>query len=72
MLSTLRRLGLKGTTMARAQCGTIRTRLLKIGTLVTVSVRKVWLSFAQSYPYAALFGQVHANLQRLPQYGAPP
>ena len=72
LLSALRRLALQGTAMARAQCGTIRTRLLKIGTQVKVSVRKVWLSFAQSYPYGALFSQIHTNLQRLPLYFAPP
>ncbi len=32
LLHTLHRLGLKGTGMARAQCHTIRLKLLKIGT----------------------------------------
>jgi hypothetical protein len=31
LLATLRRLGLQGTELARAQCGTIRLKLLKIG-----------------------------------------
>jgi hypothetical protein len=59
----LRRLGLKGTEMAQAQAGTIRTRLLKIGAQVRVSVRRVRLLLAASYPWASLFAQVHANLR---------
>jgi hypothetical protein len=59
----LRRLGLKGTEMETAQAGTIRTRLLKIGAQVRVSVRRVYLAMAASYPWASLFEQVHANLR---------
>jgi hypothetical protein len=59
----LRRLGLKGTELAQAQAATIRTRLLKIGAQVRVSVRRVCLSMAESYPWASLFTQVHANLR---------
>jgi hypothetical protein len=58
----LRRLGLKGTELAEAQVSTIRTRLLKIGARVRVSVRRVCLSMAASYPWAKLFAQVHAQL----------
>ena len=59
----LRRLGLKGTEMETAQAATIRTRLLKIGAQVRVSVRRVYLAMAASYPWASLFEQVHANLR---------
>jgi hypothetical protein len=59
----LRRLGLKGTEMEKAQASTIRTRLLKIGAQVRVSVRRVYLAMAASYPWASLFAQVHANLR---------
>ena len=62
----LRRLGLKNTELAQAQVSTIRTRLLKIGARVRVSVRRVHLSMAASYPWAVLFGQVHAQLQAMP------
>jgi hypothetical protein len=58
----LRRLGLKGTEMETAQAATIRTRLLKIGAQVRVSVRRVYLAMAASYPWASLFAQVHAQL----------
>jgi hypothetical protein len=70
LLSELRRVGLKGTEMARAQCGTIRTKLLKIGALVSVTARRVWLRCASGYPYAELFSRVLENLQQA--YRAPP
>jgi len=62
MLAALRRLGLKDTTLAQAQCQTIRLKLLKIGALIRVTCRKVWVSLSQSYPYQALFTRVWMNL----------
>ena len=66
LMQTLRRLALQGTALARAQCDTIRLKLLKVGVQVRISVRKVWLAFAESYPYAALFRQVLTRLQAIP------
>lgn len=60
----LREFGLKGTTMERAQAGTIRTKLLKIGGQIRVSVRRVWISLSESYPYQELFERVLQNLRR--------
>jgi hypothetical protein len=65
LLEALRRLGLAGTELAQAQCQTIRLKLLKIGGLVRVTVRKVWVKLSSSSPYAAVFRRVHANLARL-------
>ena len=65
LLNALRRLGLAGTELAEAQCQTIRLKLLKIGALVRVTVRKVWVKLSSSCPYAEVFRQVHANLARL-------
>ena len=62
----LRRLGLKGTEMEAAQAATIRTRLLKIGAQVRVSVRRVYLAMAASYPWADLFARVHSQLRVAP------
>lgn len=62
LLQALRRLGLRGTSMAKAQCHTIRLKLLKIGAQVRVTVRKVWVSLAEGYPFEALFRQVYRNL----------
>jgi hypothetical protein len=65
LLATLRRLALAGTELAKARCGTIRLKLLKIGAQIRVTVRKVWVSLSESYPYAALFAAVLARLQAL-------
>ena len=62
-MQTLRRLGLKGTALAKAQCDTIRLKLLKLAAHVKVTVRNVWVSFSQSYPYADLFTEVHYRLR---------
>ena len=59
----LREFGLKGTELAIAQAGTIRTKLLKIGGRLRVSVRRVWLSLSESYPYQELFERVLLNLR---------
>ena len=66
LLQTLRCLGLKGTALAKAQCDTIRLKLLKLAAHVKVTVRNVWVSFSQSYPYADLFTEVHYRLRAPP------
>jgi hypothetical protein len=63
LISGLRRLGLKATELAEAQVSTIRTKLLKIGAQIRVTVRKVWISMASSYPYQNLYQQVWMNLR---------
>ncbi len=49
--------------MAKAQCQTIRLKLLKIGAQLRVTVRKVWISFSSSYPHQALFAHVFQQLR---------
>jgi hypothetical protein len=63
LLHALRRLGLRGTEMAHAQCSTIRLHLLKIGALLTISVRRIRVALASGYPYATLFQQVYTQLR---------
>ena len=65
LLQGLRRLGLRGTEMAQAQCQTIRLKLLKIGAQIRVSVRRVCLSLASGYPFREIFAEVYRNLQSL-------
>jgi hypothetical protein len=57
------RMALAGTELEKAQCGTIRLKLLKIGAQVRVTVRKIWISLSSSYPYATLFTDVLASLE---------
>ncbi len=63
LLSELRRVGLKGTELARAQCSTIRTKLLKVGAHVSLSVRRIWVRCASGYPYQRTFAKVLDNLR---------
>ncbi len=69
LMHALRRLGLEGTELAKAQCDTIRLKLFKIGAQIQVTVRKVWISFSESYPYLKLFQQVFARLQPIAACG---
>ena len=63
LMEALRRLGLKGTEWAQAQVDTIRLRLLKIGTIVRVSVRRVLLQFSSAYPWQGIFTQAFRSLR---------
>jgi hypothetical protein len=66
LMHALRRLGLKNTDLAHAQCQTIRLKLLKTGAQIRVTVRNVWISLAEGYPYLDTFTTVFTNLQLLP------
>ena len=66
LLQMLRRLGLGGTELAKAQCSTMRLKVLKIGALIRITVRKVWISLAGGYPYVTLFRQIYENLCAVP------
>ncbi len=49
------RCSLAGTELADAEPNTIRNKLLKLAVKVTVSARRVYLSFAESFPLQDLF-----------------
>jgi len=68
VMHDLRRLALKGTELERAQCTTIRLKLLKIGAHIQVTVRKVWVRMAAGYPYKEAFRQAFRNIQQVPSY----
>jgi hypothetical protein len=50
LMHALRRVGLTGTKLAKACANTIRLKLLKIGAVVTVSVRRVRLAMSEACP----------------------
>ena len=62
LMCALRRIGLAGTELARATCGTIRLKLLKIGAQVTVSVRRVHVAMSTACPARTIFAHAHARL----------
>jgi len=51
LMAALRRIGLHGTQFAGATCGTIRLKLLKVGALVRLSVRRLKIAMASAFPY---------------------
>jgi hypothetical protein len=64
LTNELRRLALAGTALARAQVSTIRTRLFKIGAIVKISVRRIYVALSSVFPLREVFCQALLNLQR--------
>jgi hypothetical protein len=62
LICALRRIGLKHTQFARASCGTIRLKLLKIGALVRTSVRRIKLAMPSAFPYQTEYRAAYARL----------
>lgn len=62
LIESLRRLALSGTRLASATAGSIRLKLLKIGAVVTLSVRRVRIAMSSAYPYQAEFHQAFHRL----------
>jgi hypothetical protein len=63
LMQALRRIGLEGTELEHAQCGTIRLRLLKIGARITTSVRRIVVSLSEAFPLQQLFARVIDKLR---------
>ena len=64
LLCALRRIGLAYTQFARASCGSIRLKLLKIGALVRIGVRRIHVAMASAYPSQHEFALAPALLRR--------
>ena len=62
LLCALRRIALRHSQFATAACATIRLRLLKIGALVRVSVRRIKIAMASGCPYRNEFALAHLRL----------
>jgi Transposase DDE domain group 1 len=65
LLRALREYGLAQTELAQAQCDTIRVKLLKIGAVLRVSVRRVAVSLSEAYPSREVFVRVWERLSAL-------
>jgi hypothetical protein len=65
ILRALRQFGLAQTALAEAQCDTLRLKLLKLGAVLRVSVRRVWVSLSEAYPFRDVFIRVWDNVRRL-------
>jgi Transposase DDE domain group 1 len=66
LLHELRQWALRTTDLAKSHCGTIRTKLLKIGAQVRISVRRIRVSLASGFPYEGTFQLAYGNLEALP------
>jgi len=64
LICALRRIGLAHTQFAQATCATIRLKLLKIGALVSVSVRRIKFAMASAFPWQNEFTHAHHRLRR--------
>jgi len=62
LLCALRRIGLQHTRFARATCGSIRLKLLKIAAEVRISVRRIKFAMSSAFPHQAEFRAAHARL----------
>ena len=69
LMQVLRQDCLTQTELAKAQCGTIRLKLLKIAAQIRISVRRVVIAMSSSWPGQSLFAQVYRRLQQLPRAG---
>lgn len=63
----LRAVGLRGTTLASATVGTIRSRLLKIGALFELSVRRVRVRMSSAFPLQELFATAWRQIRACPR-----
>jgi hypothetical protein len=72
LLCALRRIGLHDTDLAEATCGTIRLKLLKIGALVRISVRRIRIAMASACPSAHIWGLAARRLSLAALARAPP
>jgi len=62
LLCALRRIGLAHTRFAKATCGRIRLKLLKVAALVRISVRRIRFAMPSAFPYQAEFAAAHERL----------
>jgi len=62
LVEAIRRLGLVGTELARAQVATIRLKLLKIGTVILRNTRRIRLLFTSAYPHQHFFRHICQRL----------
>ena len=62
LLAALRRIALAGTRLARATCGSIRLKLLKIAAQVRLITRRIRIAMASGAPHAPEFTRAHTRL----------
>lgn len=66
LMNELRQSCLATTELSQAQVGTIRTKLLKLGARVLISVRRIQIAISTGCPFQAVFATAYRKLQTLP------
>lgn len=69
LMNALREQCLALTELPNAQVGTIRTKLLKLGALITVSTRRILIAISSACPYQHIFAKAYKSLQTLSNPG---
>ena len=64
LMAAMRRFGLAGTPLARAQCGTIRLKLLKVAAQLRITHRRIWLALPSAFPWQSDFAAALDNPER--------
>ncbi len=62
LMQTLRRVGLRGTALEKAQVWTLRERLLKVGAVISFSVRRLWVRLSSHHPLLPLWPRILARI----------
>jgi hypothetical protein len=70
LITELRRIGLAGTELARAQAGTLRVRLLKLAAVIRRSTRRIYVSLSSTHPAQGAFAEALARIRALPPRAA--
>ncbi|MCP4444519.1 MAG: hypothetical protein GY811_04135 [Myxococcales bacterium] len=65
---TIRNVGLVGTELARAQTGTLSNKFFKVGTIVSISVRRIHVRLSSAFPRKQLLVQALAHLRAPDRY----
>ncbi|WGV23788.1 IS1380 family transposase [Halotia branconii] len=65
LMNALRQKCLTKTELQNATVGTIRTKLLKLGALITVNTRCILIAITSSCPYKNIFATAHRRLRML-------
>src|SRR5450631_3066967 len=71
LMCALRRIALSHTEFADATCGTIRLKLLKVGAIITKSVRRIKIAMASGCPSAQVWGLAAERLAAANARGSP-
>ena len=62
LMEAIRRLGLKETEMASAQCHTIRNNLFKVAAIILSNTRRIRFLLPAHYPFKHIFSKAMTNL----------